>query len=76
MPEESLTPVTKCEGCVFAKIEDIRTGCDLERHTKLGIISDDKDETFTLKRFATHIDLINGFLISISIRGWILSLRL
>ncbi len=51
MPEESLTPVTKCEGCVFAKIEDIQTGCDLERHTKLGIISDDKDETFTLKRF-------------------------
>ncbi len=50
-------PITKCEGCVFAQIEetplgDVQTGCDLKRDLKLGVKEFKSGEnSFTLERF-------------------------
>ena len=52
MSADSLTPVTKCEGCVFSKLEGSKQiGCDLGRHEKLGFSTLYDDTTFTLERF-------------------------
>ncbi len=52
MSAESLTPVTKCEGCVFSKLEGGKqVDCDLARHEKLGFSTLSDETTFTLERF-------------------------
>lgn len=52
MSKDSLLPITKCEGCVFATLDkDVQIGCDLKRHEKLGFSTLDNEKTFTLGRF-------------------------
>ena len=47
-----MIPHTKCNGCVFAKLDNSKqVGCELDRATKLNIQENDEDNFFVLSRF-------------------------
>ena len=47
-----MIPYTKCNGCVFAKLDGPKqAGCDLDRAIELGVQDNDEDGYFVLSRF-------------------------
>ena len=47
-----MIPHTKCNGCVFAKLDDSKqVGCELDRAIKLNIQESDENNCFVLSRF-------------------------